>query len=115
MSEHETQTAFFEAALYMDHPAIRWMHAIPNGGARNVVVASKMKAEGVKRGVWDVCLPYPCGGYHGLYIEFKHGKNKLTSEQKEFGAYLQENGYKTGIAYDVDGAMEILEKYLCER
>ena len=114
MSEHDVQSMFFEAALYLKHPALRWMHAIPNGGARNVVVASKMKQEGVKRGVWDVCLPYPNGGHHGLYIEFKFGKNKLTPEQQEFGAYLEENGYKTGVAYTVDEALEILQNYLGE-
>ena len=112
MTEHDIQAMFFEEALYKYPNETRWMHAIPNGGARNVVVASKMKQEGTKRGIWDVCLPLPRGGYHGLYIEFKFGKGRLTPEQKEFGAYLQDQGYKTGIAYDVDGAMEILENYL---
>ena len=112
MSEHDIQAMFFQEAAWKHPEETRWMHAIPNGGARNVVVASKMKQEGVKRGVWDVFLPLPRGGYHGLYIEFKFGKGRLTPEQKEFGAYLQDQGYKTGIAYDVDGAMEILENYL---
>ncbi len=112
MSEHDEQSAFFEAVGYMKNPALRWLHAIPNGGARNVVVATRMKQEGVKRGVWDVFLPYPCGGYHGLYIEFKYGNNKLTPEQKEFGEYLVEHGYKTGVAHSADEALEILNSYL---
>ena len=112
MSEHDTQSAFFEAALYIKHPAIRWMHAIPNGGARYAATAVKMKREGVKRGIWDVCLPYPSGGYHGLYLEFKYSKNKLTPEQREFGEYLDEHGYKTGIAYTVEEALEIVQNYL---
>jgi len=112
MSEHDEQSAFFEAVGYMKNPALRWLHAIPNGGARNAVVATRMKQEGVKRGVWDVFLPYPCGGYHGLYIEFKYGNNKLTPEQKEFGEYLVEHGYKTGVAHSADEALEILNSYL---
>jgi hypothetical protein len=31
--------------------------AIPNGGQRNVIVASKLKAEGVLSGVPDLCVP----------------------------------------------------------
>jgi len=112
MSEHDIQAMFFEEVAYKYPAETRWMHAIPNGGARNVVVASKMKQEGTKRGIWDVCLPLPRGGFHGLYIEFKFGKGRLTPEQKEFGAYLQDQGYKTGVAYTVDEAMEILEMYL---
>jgi len=112
MSEHDIQSMFFEAALYLKHPALRWMHAIPNGGARNVVVASKMKQEGVKRGVWDVFLPYTSGGYHGLYIEFKHGRNKLTPEQEAFGEFVRKQGYKTAVAYTAEKAIEILEEYI---
>ena len=51
MSEHDEQSAFMQAVQYLEHniPELRWLHAIPNGGARNVVVATHMKQEGVKR------------------------------------------------------------------
>ena len=114
MSEHDEQAAFFQIAGYMlaQYPMLRWLHAIPNGGARNVVVAKKLKDEGVVRGIADVCFPYPCGGYHGLYIEFKHGKNKLTSEQRDFLEYASYHGYQTGVAYSADEGIEILNSYL---
>jgi len=114
MSEHDEQAAFFAIAGYMrsEYPQLRWLHAIPNGGARNVVVAKKLKDEGVVRGIADVCFPYPCGGYHGLYIEFKHGKNKLTSEQRDFLEYASYHGYQTGVAYSADEGIEILNSYL---
>lgn len=35
------------------HPELRWLFAVPNGGHRNKVAASKLKAEGVKPGVPD--------------------------------------------------------------
>jgi len=41
-----------------DHyPNARKIFAIPNGGHRNVVVAGKLKAEGVRAGVPDLCFP----------------------------------------------------------
>ena len=44
------------------------IYAIPNGGQRNVIVASKMKAEGVLSGVPDLHIPIAKKGYNGLYI-----------------------------------------------
>jgi len=116
MTEHDTQAAFMDYMRYHEDalPELRWIHAIPNGGARDVVTGARMKREGVKAGVWDVFLPYPCGDYHGLYIEFKHGKNKLTPEQREFGEYVEMHGYKTGVAYTVEEAIEIVRSYLGE-
>src|SRR5699024_10256580 len=73
MTEHDEQVQLIRwAGLARGaYPALRWLHAVPNGGARNIVVARKLKAEGVQRGVPDLCLPVPRGPYHGLYIELK--------------------------------------------
>src|SRR5699024_826416 len=73
MTEHDEQVQRIRwAGLARGaYPALRWLHAVPNGGARNIVVARKLKAEGVQRGVPDLCLPVPRGPYHGLYIELK--------------------------------------------
>ena len=38
-------------------PALRWLFAVPNGGARNKVAGAKLKAEGVRRGVPDYLWP----------------------------------------------------------
>lgn len=114
MSEHDEQCAFVEyvRARANQVPELRWLYAIPNGGARNVVVARKMKAEGVVRGVWDIHLPLARGGHNGLYIEFKFGNNKLTPEQREFGAFIEAQGHKTGVAYSAEEGIRILEDYL---
>jgi len=114
MSEHDTQAAFFQLAGYNEghYPCLRWMHAVPNGGLRNRNVAMKLKREGVKAGVWDVFLPYPSGGWHGLYIEFKFDTNKLTDNQIEFGDYLKQAGYCRVVAYDAGEAMNSVISYL---
>ena len=114
MTEHDTQAAFMQYVRLRAHkiPELGWLHAIPNGGARNAVTGARMKAEGALKGVWDICWPCPRGAFKGLYLEFKYGKNKLTPEQKVFGYFVESQGYKTGVAYTVDEGIEILENYI---
>ena len=72
-SEHEHQKAVIEWAEVKSgqYPELRLLYAIPNGGHRHKAVAAKLKAEGVKPGVPDLCLPVRRGEYSGLYIEMK--------------------------------------------
>ena len=88
------------------------MHAIPNGGQRNIVVATKLKAEGVKSGVPDVCLPLPRGGYHGLYLELKVGRNKATDNQAWWIDQLECQGYKALVVWGFAGARAAILEYL---
>jgi hypothetical protein len=59
------------------------LFAIPNGGARHKAIAGKLRAEGVRAGVPDICLPVPRGEYHGLFIELKRPKGGHVSEEQE--------------------------------
>lgn len=114
MTEHAEQVALFSWAELMEaqYPELRWMHAIPNGGHRHKSVAAKMKAEGVKAGVLDVCLPVARGCWHGLYIEMKYGKNKPTKEQKECIDFLCAQGYYVDVCYSAERAIEVVVEYL---
>lgn len=95
-----------------EHPELKWLHHIPNGGKRNKAEAARFKAQGVKAGVSDLFLPAAHGGYFGLYIEMKYGKNKPTDQQKEFIADMQQAGYDARVAYSAQEAIEILQEYL---
>lgn len=114
MSEHAEQVAVIAWRDYnvSRWPCLRWLHAIPNGGHRNIKVARKLKAEGVTPGVSDLCLPYPARSYHGLYIELKTKTGKATAVQKEFIAYADTQGYKAAVCYSAQEAIELIEKYL---
>lgn len=94
-TEHAIQCAVFcWASQNIDlYPQLKWLFAIPNGGERNIIVAGRLKAEGVKSGVSDICLPYANNKYNGLFIEMKKPGGKESVAQKEFGAFLQQNGY----------------------
>lgn len=102
------------------YPVLRWLHHVANGGARGndsrtaTIRGGALKAEGVKAGVFDLCLPVARGGYHGLYIEMKKpGKIKDTSpEQKEFGEFLTKQSYAWRVCDNWVMATETIEQYL---
>lgn len=94
------------------YPALKWLYHIPNGGKRNQLEAQRLKAQGVKAGVSDLFLPAACGGYHGLYIEMKFGKNKPTETQLEFMADMEAQGYCCRVCYEATEATDVLENYL---
>ena len=114
-SEHGEQAALFEWASWQVNAGVeplRWMFAIPNGGLRNKKVAADLKAEGVKAGVCDVMLPYPKGGYCGLFIEMETGKNKPTAEQIACIEWLNSVGYLAVVAYGFEEAKAAIQTYL---
>ena len=97
-------------------PALQWLHHIPNGGARDAITGAKLKAEGVKPGVPDLCLPIPIGCYHGLYIELKRpGVRKPSAAQKEWLEWLAENGYCAALCSGCEEAIQVLKGYLENR
>ena len=72
-----------------------------------------MKAQGVKAGVPDVCIPVPRCGYHGLYIELKRQRGgKLSEEQKELIPKLRAQGYRVEICKGFHPAADLIEKYM---
>lgn len=108
-TEHGIQAAFFlwlrDQSVVPGFEELALFHAIPNGGERNPIVASRLKAEGAKPGIWDTFLPVPHGGFAGLYIEFKaavhrtHKNGGLKPEQVAFGLALIGMGYKMEVCY----------------
>ena len=113
MTEHDIQRTFFTWAEYQSGsiPELKLLHAIPNGGHRHKATAGKLKAEGVKAGVPDVCLPVARGGFHGCYLEFKTKKGRPTEAQLEWLEALAEQGYYTAIVRSFDEATELIKDY----
>jgi len=114
--EYLDQKALFTWAALI--PELKWMHSIPNGAVlagdkqKRAIQMRTLKATGLKPGVWDVFLPLPRNGYHGLYIEMKAGKNKLSDNQEDFGQEVHENGYLTHVCYGWDEAKRVISDYI---
>lgn len=77
-----------------------------NGGLRNVVVATILKACGLRAGVWDYYFRAPDRPTH--WIEMKHGKNALSDTQKEWKSHLMKYGDTFSIAYSAEEALKQL-------
>jgi hypothetical protein len=110
MSEHDEQATLFQFLSY--HPNLSVIFATPNGFYSTPAQKSKMKQEGLKSGVWDIFVPIPSKGYHGMFLEMKYGKNKLTDSQKSFGEAVSRRGYKCEVAYSGVEAYKIIIEYL---
>lgn len=126
-TEHAHQTAFFctiaSPQLYTTLPQALWrllplIHAIPSGGARDVVTAGRLKAEGVKPGIPDTHFPVARGHFLSLYMEFKIPSKQFTrngglsTAQVEMKALLEEQGNSVVVVYGYLHAMAVLEWYL---
>ena len=94
------------------YPELRWLYHVPNGGSRDSAEAIKLKNLGVKRGVSDLCLPFPHGRYHGLYIEMKYGRNRTTKEQAEFLRDMRDAGHCVAVCHDAQSAAGLIEQYV---
>ena len=96
-------------------PELKLLYHVPNGGKRDVKTGRALKRQGVKAGVPDLCLPVARGGYHGLYIELKVGKNKTTRKQEGWIAALRQQGNYVSVCYGWEEAKETIENYLDEK
>ncbi len=116
-SEHAEQAALIQwAEMAQGHrPELGLLYAIPNGGQRSLRVAISLKAEGLKAGVPDLCLPVARSGYHGLYLEMKAQDGRLSLNQRRWRDLLIAQGYGVAVTHGFDAARETLEDYLDDK
>lgn len=114
-TESDEQIALFRWAAYETgvHPELGMMYHIPNERKCSAQQGARMKAEGRKSGVPDICLPVARGGYHGLYIELKRTKGgRVSDEQKGWLKALQRCGYRAEVCLGWDAARTVIMDYL---
>lgn len=73
---------------------------------------AERKLMGVLKGVSDIVIPYPCGAHHGLYIELKFEKGRVSQEQEEFLSEMMARGYYGCVCYSKETAQEVIQEYL---
>lgn len=114
-TEAQEQKALFEWANLQvrRYPALELLHAIPNGGSRNLIEAKHLKEQGVKAGIPDICLPVPSRHHTALYIELKRRKGGRVSEaQKKVMFKLRKYGNMAVVCYGWEEARDAILNYL---
>lgn len=115
-TEHDEQVAlmhWWSFAHKLFGVSEQLLFAIPNGGDRNILVAAKLKAEGVRAGVPDLFLAVPRGRYHGMFVELKkRDRGTVSKKQKIMIEILMESGYCSLVCHGWNGAMEAIKRYL---
>lgn len=110
--ETEEQQALFRWAAYKlrKYPELSLMYHISNEGKRN---PRRAKAEGIKAGVPDICLPVPRGGSHGAYIEMKRRKGgRISPAQADWMEKLMQQGYAVACCKGWEEAARFITDYL---
>lgn len=124
--EHELQCAAVLWFRYQYAKYKKLLFAIPNGGSRSKKTfinkagqkvtyspeAKRMIEEGLLPGVSDLFLSVPRGKYHGLYLETKWGKNKLSPDQQEFIQEVKSQDYKVVVFRTLDQFMTEVNNYM---
>lgn len=94
-------------------PCLKLLFHIRNEGIKNAAEGQHYKEMGVKRGVPDLCLPVPVGGYHALYIEMKApGGRKPREDQQWWLQELEAQGNRAAVAYGWQQAAGVIVDYL---
>lgn len=88
------------------------LFAIPNGGARDPITGSRLKAEGVRPGIPDLFLAAARHNQHGLFIEMKRQDGIQSARQKDVSTDLSYLGYGSWLAYSASEAIAAIKQYL---
>jgi hypothetical protein len=84
--------------------------AIPNGGARDIVTASRLKQEGARAGMPDLIF----WGHSGrvLWLEVKNGTSgQISASQKIVHAKLKSDGHLVIVCRDLMEAIEAIQSF----
>jgi len=114
LTEYELQSSYMaqirEWARYCSELSL--MYATPNEGVRGIKTAARRKAEGMRSGIPDICLPVRTKTFGALYIEFKAEKGRLKPAQKIIGKMLAINGNCVLVSWSASIAWDLTQKYL---
>jgi hypothetical protein len=106
--EADTQRAVCQHLTARPAHGLVWFHPA-NGGWRHHVEAARFVGLGVKPGVADLILLHN-GRFHALELK-AHGKSKVSKAQKQFIADVKQAGGEAEIAFGLDHALRVLERW----
>lgn len=104
-SEHRIQAALMDYLAFAARPDCYYF-AIPNQSNRHIANAVKMKAEGVRSGVADLCFLLPDGAV--AWLELKKIGGRISDSQKKFRDICTQLRHSYAVAYSIDEALSFL-------
>lgn len=110
--EHRIQCACVQW-FKMQYPQLAHnLFAVPNGGRRDKVTASKLKAEGVLAGVSDLILLKANQYHHALLIEMKTPTGHQAQTQRRWQRLIEADGYKYIVCRSLEQFITTVNDYL---
>jgi hypothetical protein len=110
-AEAQSQRTLFKWISYI--PLLRDVSfAIPNAYKRAKISGRLLKLEGMTAGVPDIFIAFPSHPFHGLFIEMKSEKGRLTEAQVVMLDRLTQQGYKCAVCYTWEEAKNVIITYL---
>jgi VRR-NUC domain len=109
MSEIQIQFKAYQY-LYNKYPQIRLcLFHVPNGGTRNIIEATQLKASGITPGIPDLLLLW---GKKLFACEVKKPGGKITPAQKLIHEVWSKQGVIVKVAYSSDEIVEWAEEII---
>mgnify|MGYP000954114703 FL=1 len=117
-SAYQTQVVEWSRWAFKANPAryphLEMLHCSLNGVKLSGTQAKIAKGQGMLSGVPDLFLPVPKNGFHGLFIEMKSEKGRVTENQHWFLTNAESLSYKTVICYSAKEAISAIQAYYDE-
>lgn len=89
------------------------LYAVPNGGMfLRPVAAAWAKKTGLRAGACDLNLDIARGGFHGMRIEMKSEKGRVSQAQEDFHLDIRAQGYAVFVCWSSQEAIERIKDYL---
>lgn len=112
-SAHQAQVVEWSRWAYKTgkYPMLNMLHCSLNGVKLSGTQARIAKGQGMLSGVPDLFLPVPKNGYHGLFIEMKSEKGRVTENQHWFLTNAESLGYKIAVCYSAKEAISAIQAY----
>lgn len=97
----------------MQYPNMRHsLFAVPNGGRRDAVTGSKLKAEGVLAGVSDLILLQRTTKFGALLIELKTRTGRQSDIQRQWQHAVEQDGYKYVVCRSLEDFIKQVNDYI---
>ena len=103
--EHGLQVTLLNYLLQA-HQKDLYCFAIPNAGKRGFQTAARMRAEGLRAGVADLCVMMQKGRV--CWLELKSEKGRSSSAQNSFGEICKVLGHSYAVVHNFDEALDAL-------